>query len=248
MEACRLAVSADGGNVCVSVESAGLRRHAGTGRGRRLAQTVPGQALETLCSAGMAKPAFFAVMRHFKGSVENAMWYVIQTITGKEEELRLRLAALLDRERFRDCFIIRAEWLKRLGGEWKVQVRPLFPGYVFVETAQPQELYLKLKTIPKFSRLLGNGSFEFTALEPDDEDFLKRICHVGEDRERRWLVRLSTVETVSGAIRCIEGPLKAFEKQIERMNLHKRYAVVRIKMCHREQTVLFGLAGNKRAV
>lgn len=58
-------------------------------------------------------------------------------------------------------------------------------------------------------------------------------------------MRLSAVETVSGAIRRIEGPLKTFEKQIERINFHKRYAVVRVKMCHREQTVLFGLSGDQ---
>ena len=258
-----LAVSAYGGNVCVSVESAGLRRHAGTGRGRRLAQTVPGQALETLCSAGMAKPAFFAVMRHYKGSVENAMWYVIQTITGKEEELRLRLDALLDRERFHDCFIIRAEWMKRLGGKWEIQVRPLFPGYVFVETGEPEALFLRLKEMPGYARLLGNGRYEFTALEEEEEAFLKTLCRIEEeeapktsgraDREemaasrtgRRWLVGLSAAkpEEPPGEGWTIRGPLKAFEKHIERINLHKRYAVVRVTMGRRERTVLLGLAG-----
>ena len=176
------------------------------------------------------------------------MWYVIQTETGKEEELIAgmhRMDRLKKKDSIGECFMIRAEWLKRLGGKWRLQVRPLFPGYVFAETDRPEELYLRLKEIPKFSRLLGSGSFEFTALEPDEEDFLKRICHEDENQQRRWLVRLSAVETVSGAIRRIEGPLKTFEKQIERINFHKRYAVVRVKMCHREQTVLFGLSGDQ---
>lgn len=179
------------------------------------------------------------------------MWYVIQTMTGKEEELRLQLNALLDRERFRGCFIIRAEWLKRLGGKWEVQVRPLFPGYVFVETGRPEELFLKLKETPGYARLLGNGRYEFTALEEGEENFLKTICRVGQEEDdfpgspgTRWLVRLSTAQPRSaGEGWRIRGPLKAFERQIERINLHKRYAVVRVRMGRREQTVLFGLTG-----
>ncbi len=159
-----------------------------------------GQALETLCSAKMAEPAFrrFERLPHRKRSVGNAMWYVIQTMTGKEEDLRLQLNALPGRECFYECFIIRAEWLKRLGGRWEAQVRPLFPGYVFVETGRPEELFLKLKETPAYARLLGNGRYEFTAVEEEEEDFLRTICQMGQEEggvpgsEKRRLVRLST--------------------------------------------------------
>ncbi len=56
-------------------------------------------------------------------------------------------------------------------------------------------------------------------------------------------MRLSTARPLGEGWQ-IRGPLKAFEKQIERINLHKRYAVVRVSMGRREQTVLFGLAGS----
>ncbi len=220
-----------------------------------------GQALETLCSAKMAEPAFFCArfrkglfrrferLPHRKRSVGNAMWYVIQTMTGKEEDLRLQLNALPGRECFYECFIIRAEWLKRLGGRWEAQVRPLFPGYVFVETGRPEELFLKLKETPAYARLLGNGRYEFTAVEEEEEDFLRTICQMGQEEGgvpgsgKRRLVRLSTARPLGEGWQ-IRGPLKAFEKQIERINLHKRYAVVRVSMGRREQTVLFGLAGS----
>ncbi len=182
-----------------------------------------------------------------KRSVESALWYVIQTTAGKEEELAAGLSAAMAEDGCtcsQECFVIRAEWLKRLGGEWRVQVRPLFPGYVFAETDRPEALFLRLKQIPKFARLLGTGEYEFTALEPGEEEFLRRICREGERPGQRWLVRLSEVETDSGAIRRIKGPLRVFARQIERINLHKRYAVVRVRMRHREQTVLFGLGRN----
>ncbi len=191
---------------------------------------------------------FLCLIFHYKRSVRNAVWYVIQTIAGKEEELAAGLGAVMAGEGCkcgRDCFVIRAEWLKRLGGEWRTQVRPLFPGYVFAETDDPGALFLRLKLAPKFARLLGTGEYEFTALEPGEEAFLRRLCREGERAGQRWLVPLSRVaEEKSGGEQRIEGPLRAFADQIERINLHKRYAVVRVRMRHREQTVLFGLAGD----
>ena len=70
------------------------------------------------------------------------MWYVIQTVTGKEEELMLFIRNILCRERYESCFVIYAQWMKRLGGEWQIQVRPLFPGYVFIDTEEPERLYM----------------------------------------------------------------------------------------------------------
>ena len=81
------------------------------------------------------------------------MWYVIQTITGKEEELMLFMRTILCREHFDNSFVIYAEWMKRLGGEWQIQVRPLFPGYVFIETKEPDRLYMELKAVRDFWEL-----------------------------------------------------------------------------------------------
>ncbi len=43
------------------------------------------------------------------------MWYVIQTITGKEEELMLFMRTILCREHFDNSFVIYAEWMKKAG-------------------------------------------------------------------------------------------------------------------------------------
>lgn len=183
------------------------------------------------------------------------MWYVIQTISGKEEELIFQMHTILKQETYRSAFVINAEWQKRLGGEWQIQVKPLFPGYVFIETEQPEAVFLELKNVPRFSRLLGNGRFEFTAVEEAEKSFLEKLCQTSEETEKKqkktpsekeirpgWLVPLSTIETgEDGQPAKIEGPLQYFEEQIIRVNLHKRYAVARLTLCHREQTVLFGI-------
>ena len=184
------------------------------------------------------------------GKLEEAMWYVIQTITGKEEELLTFIRTILDRELYTDCFVIKAEWMKRLGGEWQVQVRPLFPGYVFIDTEMPENLFFKLKSVPRFSKLLGNGKNEFIAVDESEKEFLEVLAGDresmseagGPNKNLKWVVKRSLIETdEDGTVTNIQGPLKYFQAQIRQINYHKRYAVVEMNLFQRDQTVLFGI-------
>lgn len=166
------------------------------------------------------------------------MWYVIQTMTGQEEEVMLFMNTILDAELYEECFVIKAEWMKRLGGRWQLQVRPLFPGYVFTRTDRPEELFLRLKDVPKFSKLLGTGRYEFVPVRDEEERFLKRILNGNRD----YMVKLTTVgASEDGTILAIDGVLELFEKNILRWNLHKRYAVARVEMLGDEKSVIFGI-------
>lgn len=166
------------------------------------------------------------------------MWYVIQTRTGQEEEILLFFDCMISKELFQKCFIPKGEWLKRLGGEWQLKINPLFPGYVFVETETPEELFLELKAVPKLTKILGNGAYEFIPLRPEEEEFLRRI--MGEDGD--FVVKVSTIQVSEDGVATVaDGILKQFEKDIVRFNLRKRFALVRVFMLGEERTVIFGL-------
>lgn len=168
------------------------------------------------------------------------MWYVIQTITGKEEELIIMIKTVLDKELYTDCFAIKAEWMKRLSGEWRVQVRPLFPGYIFIESERPEDVFQKLKNIPKFSRILGNEKFEFVPVNKCEHDFLELISGGGEKEDR--IVRLTEVVTGNtGKILSLNGVLQFLKKNIIEINYHKRYALVKTELFNKSQTLIFGI-------
>lgn len=59
------------------------------------------------------------------------MWYVIQTITGKEQELVDLVYKMLPKTVYKECFFLKRQLLKRLGGEWLEVTETLFPAYVF---------------------------------------------------------------------------------------------------------------------
>ena len=180
------------------------------------------------------------------------MWYVIQTITGKEEELMLFMRTILCREHFDNSFVIYAEWMKRLGGEWQIQVRPLFPGYVFIETKEPDRLYMELKAVPKFSRLLGTGKDEFVPVSEEEEQFLRMIIDNGETavstvNNERAVVKLTVVETeADGGIISMDGALSCFNRNDVTGKLHKRYAVVKTRLLGEERSLVFGIQLKRR--
>lgn len=103
------------------------------------------------------------------------MWYAIQTMTGREQELIDIVDARTDHNTYERCFCVRREAVWRREGRYITHIESLFPGYVFVETQDPESFYLQLKKIPKFSRLLGKDiagtsqkSWRF--LKPEDPD------------------------------------------------------------------------------
>lgn len=167
------------------------------------------------------------------------MWYVIQTQTGKEEELLLFMRKMLTEGIYKRSFALKAEWPKRYDGQWQLHVKLMFPGYIFVETETPQRLFKGLKKIPQFSKLLSCDKYEFVALKKEEEIFLMNLINVGRDES--FVIHPSKIlVSQDGRVKVKSGALKQYEQEILIINLHKRYAVVKINMLG-EKTVLFGI-------
>lgn len=190
---------------------------------------------------------FFLLFQALAGRRKAPMWYVIQTETGREEEVLYLMRRLLDKRLCSRYMILEAEWPKRSGGQWLLLRKAMFPGYIFVETEEAEKLFFQLKQIPKLTKILGNEKFEFVPLAEEEIQFLYKISKTAEKNgtEQRLLVHPSRITVdKAGTIHVISGPLKEFEKEILRVNLHKRYAVVKVKMLG-EKTVLFGIVMEK---
>ena len=64
------------------------------------------------------------------------MWYVIQTITGKEQELvdMIKQIMTYERKKYQRCFVIYQECAYRVHGAPEFHIEPLFPSGVSVST------------------------------------------------------------------------------------------------------------------
>ena len=62
------------------------------------------------------------------------MWYVVQVRTGTEEEIITQCEKTIDHGILKRCFIPYYESMKKYKGEWHLEQKILFPGYVFMIT------------------------------------------------------------------------------------------------------------------
>ena len=105
------------------------------------------------------------------------MWYVVQVRTGDERKLAARLQLEVKAEG-EDIFVPLFERRKSIRGEWTKVTTPLFPGYIFFQTDNVKDFYLRLKKINAFTRILGTES-GFSSISPDEEKFLRIL--IGDD-------------------------------------------------------------------
>ena len=189
------------------------------------------------------------------------MWYVIQTMTGKEQELVTAVEHVLggegqkksdsqsdrhsDSRSYKRCFVLYRECLWRLEGQLLVHIEPLFPSYVFVETDAPERFFLGLKQVPKLSRLLGaDGSF--WGLAAEEEPFFFRMLEAASQEMRtgtgQYLVRRSLVRIdAEGQIVEAEGVLKDYLGQVVKQRLRKRSVIIEIPFLGAKRRIQLGI-------
>lgn len=174
------------------------------------------------------------------------MWYVIQTISGKEEKTADMIRKMVPSNYMEECFIPKRERMKKFRGSWNKVEEILFHGYVFVISEQPEKVYQKLRQIPKFTKILGQEENYFIPLKKEEE---RLVCGIGN---RVHKTSLSRIELKEGKkVQIIDGPLKDYTGNIVKLNLHKREAVIRVKFMERDLELKMGIemvenGGNKK--
>lgn len=172
------------------------------------------------------------------------MWYVIQVMGGQEEKTAGMIRARVSEAAMEECFIPKKERVKKFKGSWKRVEEILFPGYVFAEAKEPEELYCELKRITMMTKLLQDGTFCFLPLSEAEEMMIKRIgdnYHVTRLSKVRVENKDKTGEKCDQKVVIIDGPLKEQEGRIVRYNLHKREVTVRVLFMGREMDLKLGL-------
>ena len=164
------------------------------------------------------------------------MWYVIQTLGGKEEETADMIRRRVSSYYVEDCFIPKRERLKKFHGVWNKEEEILFRGYVFAVSERPDGLYQELKQIPRLTKLLGREDEYFFALNQEEEELDRGI---GDEKHKTSISRIEVGE--GKKIRVVEGPLKKYIGYIVKVNLHKREALVQVEFMGRKIKLHLGI-------
>ena len=147
------------------------------------------------------------------------MWYVMQVRTGTEENIRCQCQRLINSNVLERCFIPYYQQKQRFQGEWHIQERILFPGYVFLIAENLEQLVENLRKVTGMTRLLGTGD-EIIPLSQEEVELLLKL---GKEEQ---LVAMSTGIIENDQVRILTGPLQGMEGYIRKINRHKRKAWV----------------------
>ena len=167
------------------------------------------------------------------------MWYVIQTVSGTEEELKEQIESMADKEICRGCLVPLVENVWRKEGIGHISIQRLFPGYLFVDTEQPEEIYRMQKDIKRFTRLLSlpatDGMQIFRPVEAEEEAFIRSLLDEG-------VMRVSYIRmNQNGRIAEIKGPLAEHAAFITKLDVPHRRAIVEKELFGRMRRIKFGL-------
>ena len=162
------------------------------------------------------------------------MWYVVQVYVGNETKIQSQCQRKIKKQFLEECFIPMYEEKKRIQGEWVVQKKVMFPGYLFMVTDALTELQLQLQNVPGLTRLLGTGD-EIIPLNDREIRFLKQFG--GEDH----VVEMSEGIIENSTVIIQSGPLAGWEAYIKKIDRHKRKAYLEMEMFGRIQKVEVGL-------
>lgn len=164
------------------------------------------------------------------------MWYVIQTETGQEKTAKKLIEAIVPGELYSDCRIIWYETKRKYLGEWHVEKKMMFPGYLFIIADEENivQIFFKLKRVPKLTKLIRQDA-TMIPLYPHEEALLTHLS--GEDGNVDFSIGIKEGDTV----KIVSGCLKGLESRIIRIDRHRRRAKIEIPILGSNREVEVGL-------
>lgn len=164
------------------------------------------------------------------------MWYVIQVINGREDVMRERIERMVPAGAIQELFYPQFQTETKVHGEWVNTTKPLFPGYLICDTADPRTVQQYLLRMDDFARVLAQNG-QFVPLAKEEVQLIGGFTHRG-DR----VVPMSEALKDGDKVVVTAGPLLGHEGLIKTINRRKSTAYLELDLCGRRVTTRVGLA------
>lgn len=164
------------------------------------------------------------------------MWYVIQVINGREDVMRERIERMVPASAMQELFYPQFQTEIKVHGEWVNTTKPLFPGYLICDTADPRTVQQYLLRMDDFARVLSQDG-QFVPLAKEEVQLIGGFTHRG-DR----VVPMSEALKDGDQVIVTAGPLLGHEGLIKTINRRKSTAYLELDLCGRRVTTRVGLA------
>lgn len=175
--------------------------------------------------------------------MERENWYILQTEKGREYDGAALIGRAIPRNLYTLCSIPRKVKPFRQKGVYHPMEAVMFPGYIFIRSAEPRILQKELQKSREFPQfvIFGKdrmGEDELVPVSDQDLSFLQEICGV-----RLQSVMGITDITLGENQKLLEvkGVLERYVDRIVKLNLHKRVAIAEVPLFNRSQQIFFGI-------
>lgn len=160
------------------------------------------------------------------------MWYVIQVMAGRETMILEKCKNLIHEKE--EIFIPKIDMERRVRGIDELVTKPMFPGYIFFDTKEVDDLFYRLKKVNGLTKILRTGN-DFTPITDDESEIIQRLG--GADHR----VIISTGYKEGDRAVITDGPLKDFSGDILRIDRRKRTAVIAVSLLGEVREIKVGL-------
>ena len=163
------------------------------------------------------------------------MWYVIQTIKGKEKKVAEEIQSNVAKEN-ENVFVFENEMEYKVKGKWVKDTNPFFPGYIFVDMDAESVLDFDIRLRKEKSplKLLCIGDI-ITPIKSEEEEYLIELG--GSEH----IVRKSKGFRVDDMVEITSGSFKGWKGEIKKINRHKRRATILVPLMGQGVEVNIGL-------
>ena len=164
------------------------------------------------------------------------VWYVIQVINGREDVVRERIERVVPAGAMQELFYPQYQTEIKVHGEWVKTTKPLFPGYLICDTANPRTVQQNLLRMDDFARVLAQDG-QFVPLAKEETQLIGSFTNRG-DR----VVPMSEALKDGDQVVITAGPLLGREGLIKNISRRKSTAYLELDLCGRRVTARVGLA------
>lgn len=170
----------------------------------------------------------------------NDRWYVLFVTTGREANAANDVKKVFD-EGTAKPFIPTIETLFKKAGVIEREINPTFPGYLFVETALPNESFINrirecIKKSEYIMKLLRYDDLYNAAVRDNERRFLESLWS-----ENTRCIEVSKAIIKDGKLVIVDGLLKGREGYIKKVNRHKMQAVIEFEIFNEQREITVGL-------
>ncbi len=162
-------------------------------------------------------------------------WYILHTLSGNEEKVRLTMVTTLAREGLSDCMedvLIPVEDVVEVKrGKKHIKKRKLFPGYVFVRMKATEPVLKQIRRLPNLARFVG-GIGGSGPVPVTDAEIGRIRVFMTETKERPKIIY-----EVGETVRIISGPFMDFNGTIIDMDVDRGRLKIQVEIFGRATPV-----------